>query len=83
MSLRDLIPAGVWSMKMHRTTTLVEKTTPRARCMQSRGVSTSTIGLKAFLTGGFLTGGSPGAKLSASPVLLLGAAWGEPLRTEG
>lgn len=50
VSLRDLIPAGVWSMKMHHTTTLVKKTTPRARCMQSCGVSTSTTGLKAFQT---------------------------------
>lgn len=50
LSLRELVPASIWSMKMHRTTTPVEKSIPRARHMHSHGISTSMMELKAFKT---------------------------------
>lgn len=73
--LRDLIPAGIWSVKMHDTTTLIEKSIPRARCMQSHGISTSTIGLEPLKEA---LGRLSWDKAICQPHRW--AAWGKPLR---
>ena len=75
-SLRDLSPAGIWSAKTHRVTTLVEKSRPKARRTHGRGIPTPTTGPKAFTTSARAALLGP----SASPVLPPGAARDEPLR---